>query len=255
MKGEFFWAFSGFFLGGVSARIARTDGEGANRAYLTSTLGGDSGWEGGMRYIFGDYTLDPQRRELRCRGHLVRLQPKVFDLLVYLVTHHERAVSRQEFHTHLWPDLHVSPATLSAGIKLARQAVGDSGAAQGVIQTLHGRGYRFVAPLTMLDQAPAPGAVPLPHQATPETTRRSAPTAQRRLDAVDAPTSDPPPLVGREAELAHLHQCFAQAHGGHRQLVLITGEPGIGKTALVDAFLRQVASCGPTPDARDGAAC
>jgi predicted ATPase/DNA-binding winged helix-turn-helix (wHTH) protein len=214
-----------------------------------------------MQYVFGDYTLEPRRRELRCQGHLVSIQPQVFDVLVYLVTHRDRAVPKQELQAQLWPHLHVSPATLSASIKRAHQAVGDGGAAQRVIQTLHGRGYRFVAPveecgaapLTRLDQAPAPGAVLLQHRATPETIRRRAPTLQREPDAVQVPASDPPLLVGRAAELAHLHQCFAQAHGGQRQLVMITGEPGIGKTALVDAFLHQVAACGSPPDARHGA--
>ena len=107
-----------------------------------------------MWYVFGDYTLDPPRRELRCRGQAVPLRPQVFDLLVYLVTHHARAVSKQELQTQLWRHLHVSPATLSAGIKLARQAVGDSGVAQRVIQTLHGRGYRFIAPVEVWDEAP-----------------------------------------------------------------------------------------------------
>ena len=93
------------------------------------------------------------------------LRPKVFDVLVYLVMHHDRAVSKQALLSHLWPNLHVSPATLSACIKLARQAVGDSGATQHVIQTLHGRGYRFVAPVEAGEQAPLadppPSGLPL----------------------------------------------------------------------------------------------
>lgn len=107
-----------------------------------------------MRYVFSDYTLDTQRRELRCRGQAVPLRPKVFDVLVYLIMHHDQAVSKQALLTHLWSDLHVSPATLSACIKLARQAVGDSGATQRVIQTLHGHGYRFVAPVEVQEQTP-----------------------------------------------------------------------------------------------------
>jgi DNA-binding winged helix-turn-helix (wHTH) protein len=52
-----------------------------------------------MWYVFGDYTLDSQRRELCCRGRVVPLRPQVFDLLVYLVMHHDRAVSKQELLT------------------------------------------------------------------------------------------------------------------------------------------------------------
>ena len=140
----------------------------ARPAERRASAGAVSGWQRkgeGMRYVFGDYTLDVARRELRCRGHAVPLRPQVFDLLVYLVTHHDRAVAKQELLTQLWPNLHVSLATLSACIKLARQAVGDSGAAQRVIQTLHGRGYRFVARVEEASASAPEGesyAAPLP---------------------------------------------------------------------------------------------
>ena len=73
-----------------------------------------------MRYVFGDYTLDPQRRELCCRGQPVKLQPKAFDLLTYLVVHRDHAATKQELLAHLWPKQYVSDATLSTCIKLAR---------------------------------------------------------------------------------------------------------------------------------------
>jgi class 3 adenylate cyclase/predicted ATPase len=134
-----------------------------------------------MRYVFGDYTVDVQRRALYCRERAVPLRPQVFDLLVYLVTHHDRAVSKQELHMQLWPGLHVSEATLSACIKRVRQAVGDSGAAQRIIQTLHGRGYRFVAPVEVRDEA-SPAALHAerhPHavEATPSSPLAGAPVA------------------------------------------------------------------------------
>src|SRR5262245_32917642 len=208
-----------------------------------------------MVYVFGAYTLDTQRYEVRRGGQPVHVRRKVFQLLAYLLAQRERVVPKQELCEQLWPEQFISDATLDDCLAEARRAVGDSGRAQQVIKTLHGRGYRFVAPLTVLDQAAAPGAVPLEHRAAPETTRRRAPTVLRGPDAVQVPVAESALLVGREAELAHLYQCFAQAHAGQRQLVLLTGEPGIGKTALVDAFLHQVASCGPMPDARHGATC
>ena len=127
------------------------------------------GRKSAMRYVFGDYTLDVQCRELCYRGHAVPLRPKVFDVLVYLVMHRDHVVSKQALLTHLWPHVHVSPATLSACIKLARQAVGDSGATQQVIQTLHGRGYRFVAPV---EEGEAP-----PSAASPQPGERPGPRA------------------------------------------------------------------------------
>jgi class 3 adenylate cyclase/DNA-binding winged helix-turn-helix (wHTH) protein/tetratricopeptide (TPR) repeat protein len=98
-----------------------------------------------MEYVFGDYTLDTRRYELRRAGVPVPLRPKVFHLLAYLLAHRERVVSRQELGEHLWPRHFVSEATLDACLAQARQAVGDSGRRQQVIQTRHGYGYRFAA--------------------------------------------------------------------------------------------------------------
>src|SRR5262249_52942518 len=196
-----------------------------------------------MVYVFGAYTLDTQRYEVRRGGQPVHVRRKVFQVLAYLLAQRERVLPKQELCEQGWPGQFISDATLDDCLAEARRAVGDSGRAQQVIKTVHGLGYRFVAPLTRLDQA------------APETTGRRAPTPQRGPDAVQVPVSDPSFLVGRDAELAHLHQCFAQAHGGQRQLVVLTGEPGIGKTALVDAFLHQVASGDLTPEARHGPAC
>jgi predicted ATPase/class 3 adenylate cyclase len=98
-----------------------------------------------MHYFFGDYILDTQRCELRRAGVVVKLERLVFNGLLFLVQHCERVVTRQELFEHLWPDQFVSDAALERCIATARRAVGDSGRAQRVIQTLHGRGYRFVA--------------------------------------------------------------------------------------------------------------
>jgi DNA-binding winged helix-turn-helix (wHTH) protein len=98
-----------------------------------------------MIYRFGDYELDTQLFELRCAGIPLPLEPKVFDLLAHLIRHRDRAVTKQELLTHLWPQQFVSDAALSYCIMAARKAVGDSGRAQRVIKTLHERGYRFVA--------------------------------------------------------------------------------------------------------------
>jgi class 3 adenylate cyclase/DNA-binding winged helix-turn-helix (wHTH) protein/predicted ATPase len=115
-----------------------------------------------MRYAFGDYTLDPQRRELRCHGQPVKLQPKAFDLLAYLVAHRDHVATKQELLARLWPDQYISDATLSTCIKLVRQAVGDSARARWCIQTLHGRGYRWVADVCEQRDPVADVALPPP---------------------------------------------------------------------------------------------
>ena len=98
-----------------------------------------------MRYVFGDYTLDTRRYELRRAGASIALRPKVFHLPAYLLTHRDRVVLRQELCEHLWPKQFISDATLDVCLAQARQAVGDSGRTQHVIQTRHGYGYRCVA--------------------------------------------------------------------------------------------------------------
>src|SRR6266487_1018650 len=100
-----------------------------------------------MIYIFGDYEFDPDRRVLRLAGRPVDLEPKVFDLLAYLIQHHDQFVSRDKLHTQLWSQQYVSEAALTYCISEARKAVGDTGRAQRVIKTVHGRGYRFIAPV------------------------------------------------------------------------------------------------------------
>jgi DNA-binding winged helix-turn-helix (wHTH) protein len=100
-----------------------------------------------MQYVFGNYALDTERYELRRAGTRVKLQPKVFEVLTYLIEHRERLVSKQELLEQLWPQQFVGETTLSSCIRAVRRAVGDTGQAQRVIQTLHGRGFRFVAEL------------------------------------------------------------------------------------------------------------
>ena len=98
-----------------------------------------------MIYRFDDYELDTQLFELRCVGTPLKLEPKVFDLFAHLIRHHDRVVTKQELFAHLWPEQFISEAVLNYCIMAARKAVGDSGRRQGVIKTVRGRGYRFVA--------------------------------------------------------------------------------------------------------------
>ena len=100
-----------------------------------------------MIYVFGAYEFDTDRRVLRLAGTPVDLEPKVFDLLAYLIQHHDQFVSRDKLYAQLWSQQFVSEAALTYCISEARKAVGDNGRAQRVIKTVHGRGYRFIAPV------------------------------------------------------------------------------------------------------------
>jgi pimeloyl-ACP methyl ester carboxylesterase/DNA-binding winged helix-turn-helix (wHTH) protein len=101
---------------------------------------------------FDDLELDVALFELRRGGSKVPMEPQTFDVLAYLVAHRERVVPKQELMDAVWGGRFVSEAAVTSRIKQARRAVGDDGHAQRVIQTVHGRGYRFVAEL-------GPGAV------------------------------------------------------------------------------------------------
>ncbi len=97
-----------------------------------------------MAYQFGDCELDPGLHELRKKGRVWAIEPKVFDLLLYLVENRDRMVSKDELNQRIWKGRIVSDAALSTCIKLARQAIGDSGKRQDYIRTIPRRGFRFV---------------------------------------------------------------------------------------------------------------
>jgi DNA-binding winged helix-turn-helix (wHTH) protein/tetratricopeptide (TPR) repeat protein len=109
-------------------------------------------------YRFGDCTIDPSARELRSRGALATLSPKVFDVLVYLVEHRDRAVGRDELIAAVWGKLDVTDTLLGQTVLKARRAVGDSGNGQNVIRTIPRFGYRWVADIEVESGADAPTA-------------------------------------------------------------------------------------------------
>lgn len=96
-----------------------------------------------MRLRFGDFALRPESYELARAGEPVHLEPRVFELLVYLVTHRDRVVTKRELLEQLWQRQFVSEAALTGAVRDLRRALGESGAKGGLIQTVHGRGFRF----------------------------------------------------------------------------------------------------------------
>ncbi|MGH8069558.1 MAG: AAA family ATPase [Candidatus Entotheonellia bacterium] len=108
-----------------------------------------------MRVVFGAFTLDPDRRELRHQDRVQPLEPKAFTVLAYLLTHRDRAIAKEELLAACWPGAFVTEASLARCVRVIRQAVADDGGQQQVIKTLRGYGYRFVAPV---DALPAPTA-------------------------------------------------------------------------------------------------
>ncbi len=165
-----------------------------------------------MIHAFGECELDDERFELRRRGKAVKLEPKVFDVLAYLVRHAERVVTKSELLDAVWAGVNVSESVLPKCIAAVRRAVGDTRARANLIQTVHGRGYRLVA----------------------EVRARAA---SALADA--APGSDPADssYVGRVGLRAGLTHALDEACAGRGRLIVLMGEPGIGKTRTAEALL------------------
>ena len=100
-------------------------------------------------YRFYDCELDPRRHVMRREGDVVRVERQVFAVLLHLIEHHDRVVSKSELLDAVWGNRFVSDSALTSRLKDARRAVGDDGQQQRVIATVHGVGYRFVAPVTV----------------------------------------------------------------------------------------------------------
>ena len=97
-----------------------------------------------MQFVFGNHTLDCDRRELLRGAESIPVEPQVFDLLIYLVENRDRVVSKDDLIASIWHGRVVSDSTLTSRINAARKAVGDSGGRQKVIRTIARKGIRFV---------------------------------------------------------------------------------------------------------------
>jgi DNA-binding winged helix-turn-helix (wHTH) protein len=188
---------------------------------------------------FARYVVDRDNEQLRLDNHPVRLTNKAFGVLRYLVEHPGQLVTKEALFAVVWPESIVSETTLTNCISEVRRALGDDPKQPRFIETVHRRGYRFLP--SVATAPPVSGSRFQVSGQTPEQqeTRNEKPETC---------------LVGRETELAQLHNLFAKALSGQRQVVFVTGEAGIGKTALVDTFLQRLESRvqSPASDSRPG---
>src|SRR4026209_16095 len=130
-----------------------------------------------MKYQIADYTIDTARYRITYGDAVVPAEPKVFDLLMYLIRHRDRVLSREELFREVWDGREVSDATLSNHVKSARKILGDSGELQQTILTIRGRGYQFVASVTVIPEGTntAAGEAPgLPQPATDAVEKQPA---------------------------------------------------------------------------------
>ena len=121
-----------------------------------------------MLYLFENFALDDERRELRAAGTLVPVEPQVFDLLVYLVENRERVVSKDDLISSIWGGRVVSDSTLDSRVNAARKALRDSGKEQRLIRTMARKGIRFVGTLRD-DNLTAPVELGVPASAGTDT--------------------------------------------------------------------------------------
>lgn len=199
-----------------------------------------------MIYVFGHCTLDTSLYTLYRAGETVRLRPKVFQVLVYLLANRDRVVSKDELCKQVWPEQFIGNAPLENIIKLTRQAVGDSGRAQQIIQTLYGHGYRFVAHVEQrgsgLSDAQSPPFSDTVRQ--PETQDHEHTDTASHGEPLLWDQAEPPPMeipfVGRARELATLYELLGQVENSRGQVVCIGGAPGVGKSRLLSEFRRSL---------------
>ncbi|MBY0274232.1 AAA family ATPase [Candidatus Binatia bacterium] len=160
---------------------------------------------------FGDFRLDRRTRRLRHRGSERPLRAKSSAVLLHLAEHPDRLVTHDELLRAAWPDTAVSQTVLRVCIREIRAALGED--ADRFLTTVPRRGYRF-----SLDGGDGGGSAAV--------------------------------FVGRETERAALHEALARARSGHRQVVLVAGDAGAGKTALLDHFLDEIRADGGVRCAR-----
>ena len=115
-----------------------------------------------MPFLFEDYRLDPDRRELTRASQAIAIGPQVFDLLLHLVENREHVVSRDDLLAAVWGGRIVSESTMTSHINAVRKAIGDSGGEQRLIRTIARKGFRFVGEVR---ESPSPEALHLPKAA------------------------------------------------------------------------------------------
>ncbi|ETW98004.1 MAG: transcriptional regulator [Candidatus Entotheonella factor] len=165
--------------------------------------------------VFGSFRLDPHAQQLWRGEEALGLQARPLAVLQYLVARPGQVVTKEELLSAIWGATSVSKAVLKVAIRAIREALGEQANAPQYIETVGRTGYRYIG-----------GGAAHP-------TAPSAPEVETAKGAC---------LVGREPELAQLQDALAHALQGERQLVFVTGEPGIGKSTLVDLFQRHLQS-------------
>jgi DNA-binding winged helix-turn-helix (wHTH) protein/tetratricopeptide (TPR) repeat protein len=179
-----------------------------------------------MTFSFEEFELDAGLYELRRAGEPQSLEPKAFDLLRLLVEKRERVVTKDEILDTVWAGEHVTESVLPRAVNAIRNALGEDSRAPRFVATVRGRGYRFIADVTEHSAGtPVAGAPPGQTEAASETT-------------------DDGRFIGREGVRKQLRKQLHAVSEGRGRCLVISGDPGIGKTASFDWLLEEARRSG-----------
>lgn len=170
-------------------------------------------------YRFGTFEVDDERFELRREGHSLAVQRRVLDAIVFLIARRDRLVTKADFMAGPWSGSSVTDSALHRVMMVARKTLAGGQDEASPIQTVRGKGYRFVAEVETTGSPPSPNLTPVP-------------------SATDTPVERL--FVGRRGELTRLIHAFELACAKQGGLVLLSGEPGMGKTCLAEQFATAV---------------
>ncbi len=179
-------------------------------------------------YRFEGFELDLSNFELRRGQHVLELQPKVFDVLRYLVEHRDRVVTKQELLRELWNGEYVTDTVVSWSVSHIRRVLEQKRGDKRPIETIYRRGYRFRAEVA---HTPGPSASQAPIERPPEGASQPPPPVLSRVPP------KAPALVGRQRVMEPLSNRIRGAAQGRGGMALLTGEAGIGKTRCAEELL------------------
>ena len=179
------------------------------------------------RIVFDPFYLDLANQCLWQDSQATKLRPKAFEVLNYLLGRPGQLVTKEELLDAVWPETFVGEAVLKVTIRQIRAALDDDPKSPRFIETAHRRGYRFIAQITDTENM----------QRKAEEIRKPKGNSAALARSYYFPLE----VVGRDEPLSCMNRLLEKARAGDRQIVFVTGEAGIGKTALVDTFARGIA--------------